>query len=214
MLRRLNKYFFSGVVISSASTGGAVQLVLGQYEYVEDKGYYVQSSTEQNNEQYEAVYLYSLNGTWRVGPTPGVGSGWLQNNSPSQIPPTTGWMYADGGGHWQADDAISVTPGPLPPLPRQFTVTATGATAETQSSRLGVFTRTQRWWAGRPVYVNTEGELLYHGGFDDGWQIGPKFGWSGLRGSRAYDSPVHEDSWTYWISGESEWKPASVTVTE
>ena len=47
------------VVISS--TGGAAQHqggLLGQFEYLEDKDYYLQSNTEQSNEQFIAVYLY------------------------------------------------------------------------------------------------------------------------------------------------------------
>ena len=86
---------------------------------------------------------------WFVGPTPGERCGGLYNPTPSKTLPTSGWRYA--GKTWPDDPSLTITPGPLPPLPRQFTVTATGAAAEEWPECLGVFTRTERWWAGRPV---------------------------------------------------------------
>ena len=53
-----------------------------------------------------------------------------------------------------------------------------GAAAEEWPSDQGVFTKTERWWRGRPVYVNTEGQLLHHGGT---WDIGSKLGKAGLK---------------------------------
>ena len=127
------------------------------------------------------------------------------------LPENGHWQYYDGDS-WQVDGTLTVSRGPLPPLPRLFTVTATGAEAETRPHCChGVFTRTKRWWLGRPVYTNTQGELLYHGPGDCGWTIGDTLDRSALRGSRARDSPVTEDSWRYYTG--TEWKPASVTVT-
>ena len=145
-----------------------------------------------------------------VSSTPGAKSGiWLLSTS-SLTPPTSGWQYWEDG--WHDDQTLSVSAGPLPPLPRQFTVRATGAAAEKWPKYLGVFTKTQpqRWWNGRPVYVNTEGRLLHLGNADDGWMIGDKLGYRALSGSRAHISPIDEDSWRYYTS--SEWKPASVSV--
>ena len=201
------------MVISSSGRaaqhqGGA----LGQYEYHEDKGYYVQTSTEQSYEKFQATYLYrDEDDKWWVSRrTPGEKRGWLRNTRPSQTPPYTGWQYSDGG--WQDDKNLTVTPGPHPPLPKQFKVKATGAAAEKWPEALGVFTKTQRWWFGRPMYVNKVGQLLYQGAKDFGWVIGPESGhYAALRGSRARHSPTEEDSWRYWTW--SEWKPASVTVT-
>ena len=103
-----------------------------------------------------------------------------------------------------------MTPGPLT-LPRQFTVTATGAAADACPLCLGVFTKTERWWYGRPIYGNTEGAFLRHGAGDEGWSIGDVAAYSGLRGSQGRHSPVNEDRWRYGTG--SEFKPASVTVT-
>ena len=201
-----------------SSSGGAAQLhggALGQFEYHEDKGYYVQTSTDQSDEKFQARYLYrDKDDFWSVSDTPGDENSWLHNPNPSPTPPASGWLYADGGYH--DDPTLFVTPGPLPHLPRQFTVTATGAAEKKWPLHLGVFTRTERWWLGRPMYVNTEGALLYYGGISDyGWVIGPKLGYSVLRGSKAYHSPASEDSysWSYYTGSESGWKPTSVTVT-
>ena len=199
-----------------SSTGGAAQHrggLLGQYEYLVDKGYYVQSSTEQSNEKYVAVYLYpDKDDLWHVGPSPTKERGWLYYPSSSKTPPTGGywWCYPDTGASLKTN-GLSITHGPLPPLPGQCTLTASGAAAKKYSSFLGVFTRTERWWRGRPVYVNTEGRLLYHGADDDGWGFSFFLDDSKLKGSRGYLSPDDEDNWRYWTG--SEWIPAaSLTV--
>ena len=203
-----------------SSTGGAARReggVLGQFEYHEDKGYYMQTSTEQKNEWYRAVYLYRMDADgWYVGDTHDiwlVNGAWLYNPSTSKTPPTSGWQYANGDtfASWSDDPTLTVTPGPLSPLPKQFRVTASGAQAEEWAPSLGVFNRTERWWWGRPVYINAEGLLLHHGSRDLGWMIGQSINDYFLRGSRSHHSPASEDTWTYWAG--SELKPASVTVT-
>ena len=184
---------------------------MGQYKYHEDKGYYVQTSTEQSDERFEASYLYRDNdGEWWVYHTPGQSRGWLRNTRPSQTPPSSGWQWGDGES-WHDDLTLTVTPGPMPPLPRQFTVTLTGAAAEACPGCQGVFTRTERWWLGKPVYVNTMGHLLHHGASGNGWMIGRKLGTNVLRGSKARHSPTDENRWRYWTGSEDI--PASVTVT-
>ena len=214
-----------------SSTGKAAQTVggaLGQFEYVEDKGYYVQTSTDKSNEKFEAAYLYrvgeglwTLDG-WYVGPRPGVrGEDWLYNELASKTPPTRDWEADQWWpenppflrDQYHFDTTLTVSPGPLPPLPEQFRVTASGDAAERWPSiTLGVFTRTERWWLGRPVYANNVGQLLYHGPRDLGWVIGPSLGGRHyLRGSRARHSPASEVTWRYWSGSED--KLASVTVT-
>ena len=115
---------------------------------------------------------------------------------------------------FQDDSTLIITRGPLPPLARLFTVTASGAASEKLPEFPGVYRRTQRWWFGRPVYTNTQGKLLYHdnspGTFYDSWVIGDALGAAVLRGSWCHHSPSSEDNWTYWTG--TQWKPASVTV--
>ena len=204
------------VVISSM--GGAslsVGGVLGQYEYDEMKGYYQQTSTEKGHEDFRARYLYpDEDDKWHVDHTPyiyhGEKGGYLYNPIPSKTPPTSGWQCAKKGTLLH-DPTLTISTGPLPPLARQLTVTATGAAADKYPSCLGVFSRSERWWNGRPVYTNIRGRFLYHHGVGYGWVIGYKFDRRALAGSRSYHSPESEDRWRYWTG--SEWKPASATVT-
>ena len=137
-------HVFAKVVISS--TGGAFQLlgsILGQYEYDEEHGYYIQTNTEQNNDKYQQSYLYQYEDEeWIVGSSPGLRSGWLTNWNTNKTVPTSGWQYYDYDGEsWQDDPSLVVTPAPLP---RRFNVTASGDAAEKWPSYLGVFTRTER----------------------------------------------------------------------
>merc|ERR1711862_383007 len=118
-----------------SSTGGAAQhqgQMLGQFEYNEISGYYQQTSTEQGHENFDAIYLYPLNdGKWQVAIqiSSSEMAAFLLNPGPSRTIPTSGWQYSDGKSY-QDDPTLTITPGPLPPLARQFRVTATGAAAE------------------------------------------------------------------------------------
>ena len=203
--------YFSSEGEAALHQGG----VLGQYEFNPEKGCYVQTSTERSEEKFKPIYLYQDGDEkWWVGKTPFEKWGYLYFSKASKTLPKTGWSYAKDG-IFHEDSSLILTPGPLPPLPRQMTVTATGAAAEACPDCLGVFTKTKRWWWGRPIYVNKRGQLLHHGlntkGVTDSWQIGEKLGTKALTGSRAHHSPVNEDRWRYYTG--SEWKMASVTVT-
>ena len=95
-----------------SSTGGAAQHqggVLGQYEYHEDKGYYVQTSTEQSEENFYAVYLFHDVDCWLVGRTPIPGEERLRSPSFSKTPPSSGWEYIDDD-EWQDDQTLTVIP--------------------------------------------------------------------------------------------------------
>ena len=194
LLSPLISLFVALVVISSTQAAALIlPEILGQYEFDEEKECYVQSSTEQRNEEYTARYLYrDENDDWLVGPTPGGDNVWM--GSINSINLTTGdgdWAVAFND-TWYFDPSIIVTSGPLPPLPSQFIVTASssGEFAKISDSLedLGVFNKTERWWAGRPVYVNTNGHFLYHG--LQSWIIGHKLGYQTLRGSKSYKGPA------------------------
>ena len=161
------------------SEGGATKIVgevLGQYKYEADSKYYVQTSTEQSHEDFVAIYMYpDSDNCWWVGSTPGKKKGVLRNTRTNNegLPENGHWQYWDSSKKSLQDDRmLTVSRGPLPPLPRLFKVTATGAAADKWPGCLGVFTRTQRWWAGRPVYTNTQGRLLHRGSRDNGCEIG------------------------------------------
>ena len=130
------------MVVVISSTGGAAQHqggALGQYEYVEDRGYFVQTSTDMENELYQPKYLYpDENDEWWVGSTPGESRGCLYNPypTPSKTLPASGWQYAHSKA-WHDDPFLTVSPGPLPPLPSQNTVTATALEPQLRSGRSG-----------------------------------------------------------------------------
>jgi len=186
--------------------------VLGQYEYHGDKGYYVQTSTEQSNEEFEARYLYrDEDDKWWVSDTPGERSGWLRNTGSSQTPPinTHTWQYFDPTKKtWQENQDVFVTDDFSPMLSEFSVLLSVVAYPEkwkVLGKYLGSFIKTQRWWLGRPVYANEEGRLLYHGGDEYGWVIGDRIGTRVvLRGSdlRAYST----FGWEYYTG--SEWKRA------
>ena len=200
------------VVISS--TGGTAEIsgeILGQYEYDENTECYVQTSTEQKNEAFIGRFLcstYYQNSKW-----------WVVTLTPNEEFETshayimsmelhTGWIYYDGD-TWKPDPSLTVTSGSLPPLPSQFTVTASGVLDEIGQSYLGVFNKTERWFSGKPVYVNTQGRLLYQN--RPGWAIGDELRYYSIIGSRSYPNPICERSWTYVTDNGIE-KPASVKI--
>ena len=204
----------SATVVVISSTGVSAEIlgeVLGQYEYDEDTGCFVQTSTEQKNEASIRRYLcskyYQNIKMWLVTNTPNEDietiHAWIMSKELQ-----TGWIYHDGDDTWKPDPSLTVTSGSLPPLPTQFTVTG-----EIGPSYIGVYNKTERWWSGRPVYVNDQGQLLYH---DRCWLIGDELGYHVLSGSRSYHSPACERSWTYGYGSDrkiiSYEEPASVKI--
>ena len=84
----------------------------------------------------------------------------------------------------------------------------------TPISFLGVFTKTNVWWNGRPVYKSSKGKVLHHGHGGKGWMIGPELGFYEFIGSRSHHSPVSEQNWKYLFALGPVWKPATITVRE
>ena len=82
------------VISSSGGAARGVGHALGQYEYLEDKGYYVQTNTEQSDEEFRALYLYLVDDIWFVSGTTTFRGGWLRNFQSSQSPPSSGFSLA------------------------------------------------------------------------------------------------------------------------
>ena len=235
-LKASPKNFVSATVVIS-SNGGAAQHVggvLGQFEFDEDKGCYVQKNlknlckffdllkhgdcprTNPKDFELETVYLYSDDDDrWYVNNKTGEKAGWLYNPIYSKTLPTSGWMYSDGQS-WKSDVTLSVTPGSLT-LPSQFTVNwQLGLGGEKEHAKisacLGVFNKTEIWWRGRPMYYNFKDNkdckvALHHGPGDYGWLMGLP-GFAFLRGSRAHLRPDNEKNWRY-ITGKPS-KPETI----
>ena len=209
-------HFVSATLVISSPGGAAIFRgeVLGQYEYDEDNGCYVQKSTEQSNGLYIKRYLcskYFKNIKWWFISPEVIESEaslvWMRSKKLR-----TGWEYYDGD-TLQPDPSMTVIPGSLPPLPSQFTVKASGDLGEEFESSefqyLSVFNKTERWWSGRPIYVNDQGDFLYH---ESRWTIGTELGYYSLQGTKSYQSPVCEKSWSFLPSNGSDDKPASVKI--
>ena len=202
----VNVVFVAATVVIS-SIGEAAKHhgdVFGLYKY-DENGYYIQKDTKTENRQF----LYQTkDDMWMVGRIPFALKGVLCNRNPSKTVPRSGWEYTGEG--WHDDPALSVTPGPLPPLARQFTVTAYGHVSEKCSNCLGVYTDTEKWRNGRPVFENAHGWELSHSGHDVGWEMGNGRCYP-LKGSQSHHSPASERRWMYrTLSGD---RPASIIVT-
>ena len=119
-------------------------------------------------------------------------------------------MYADNG-RFHADTTLVISPGPLT-LCDSLTVSASGPAAEKHPVKLGEFSRTEMWWNGKPVFRNSQGQLL-HQTPDKGWDVGVKLSKAGLQSSMAHHCPAFEEKkWEYWDWSQSQWKPASVKI--
>ena len=204
------KISLTGVVLSS--TGGAAQHQggsLGQYCHDTDMGCYVQTNTEEGHERYKPQYIYPVDNGWYVGSTLGEKKGlFLENPTRSQTVPTTEWNYY-GGKSWVSDPTLVISAGPLTSLCNILTVSASGPAAEKQSDKMGEFSRTERWFNGKPVFRNSQGRLL-HQSPTQGWHVGRELGEAGLRGSMAHHCPSQERKWTYWDGSKRQ--PASVKI--
>ena len=207
------------VVISSTGKAALRQRgMLGQYEYDGDNGYYVQTSTEGDSEHYTPVYLYpDEDDKWWVGPSPDRKAGWLHNPTKSKTLPKfqsdNDWLcWDDTAKTWLLDPSLNIIPGPLSFLSMKYIVTGLGDVARRWPSALGVFTRTQRWWNGRPVFENSKGWFLHHGA-GVGWMIGSRIGKHELMGSTwSHHSPAGENNWKYFDFDASNFKPASISI--
>ncbi len=205
---------FKEIVLSS--TEGSAQTKggsLGQYSYDPDKGCYVQTNTQKGYENYKLRYLYFVDDGWWVGSTPGVKSGTLNNPTSSQSLPLVGWKYFDGKS-WITDSTLVISPGPLSTLCYILTVSTSGPAAEKQPHCWGKFSRTEMWWNGRPVFRNSQGQLM-HQSPHEGWYVGPalggyELGTAILLGSMAHQCPASEEKWTYWDG--SKYRPASIKI--
>ena len=207
------------VLSSSGRTAQHQRGMLGQYDYDVERGHYVQTSTEGESELYSPVYMYpDTDHKWWVGPCPGAKAGWLHNPAPSKKLPEfltesdwQCWVAPDK--MWTGDPYLTIFPGPLSDLSPAYTVTASGDAARRLPAALGMFTMTQRWWNGRPVFENNKGWFLHHGQ-SVGWMIGSKIGRHELMGSTwSHYSPASEKDWRYFDSDASKFKPATLCIS-
>ena len=99
----------------------------------------------------------------------------MKNESNSITPPNMGWMY-NKNGTFVIDTSFTLSIAPnLPQKCKVITITSTSGAEARYPEYLGIFTRTDKYVLGRPVFVNRNGKFLkmYHG--DGNWCIGDSF---------------------------------------
>jgi len=186
---------------------------LGEYHLIDPEPIlYQQSSSEQQDENYVARYIYRVEGSgWYVGRKVGEKGGWLFNPSLSTTLPRSGWEFYDGKGGWPADDSITVNEGRLISDCPEINITLTGAALEKFPKLAGVYTvQPSRLFNGRHIYKNKENDLL-HCDNAGGWSISDKLSYSGIKSKSAPMDPSSADEWIYWTGSEA--KEADVEVT-
>ena len=170
---------------------------MGQYCYDPDIDCYVQKNTEKSEEMYVSRYLFSSpDDVWGASDNPGDKSGWLYNPTPSKTLPLSGWWYYDGRS-WSPDPSLVITPSPMTSLCDKIMVSFDEPAAQKWPLCQGEFSRTEMWWNGRPVFRNSQGQLL-HQSPEQGWSVGAKLGFACISGSMTHDCPASEKKWNFW----------------
>ena len=189
--------------------------VLGEYHLLASEPIlYQQSSSEQQDEEYRARYIYRVEGIgWYVGRKVGEKRGWLKNPSLSTSLPRSGWKWTDGKGGSFADDSTTVNEGRLISDCPEINITLTGAALEKWPKCAGVFKlQHHKFFNGRHIYKNKENYLLHcnNGG---GWNIDRKLNHYLISSKSATIVPSSSDEWFYWTGTGSEERETEVEIT-
>ena len=116
----------------------------------------------------------------------------------------------DDKDEWQADASLTITVGHLDIcsiVKITETVQAYGNHWIVQDT-LGVYTRTEKWYNGRPVYIKDNQYL--HVGNDGNWSVGDQIGSYYIKSTGAPLSPVDAKKWYYQYRNEDN--PADISV--
>ena len=90
-----------------------------------------------------------------------------------------------------------------------ISISATGAAARECPKSFGQFTKLDRWFNGRPLFVNNKGQYLHvsNGGY---WFVSSELNEPGICSKGAPLCPGDAKNWTYWDG--SKHNPASITI--
>ena len=160
------------------------------------------------------MYQYSQE-KWYISDILGDDNGFMRNLISSDTVPVTGLQYA-GGGKWQHDEGITVTPGEDMSSVRcgNITITVSGEAAKHQSTRAGVFKPTGEMSGGRQLFRNPQtGKYLnVRPGFVE-WGVRDNIdSAAGIRSGCApdmcpashrasYNDRLNRRHWQYWYGG-------------
>jgi len=153
-----------------SSTGGAAERVYALGEFG------LQPSLHNGRPLYKQrddigspeIFLFWDAASWWVGSPPkgfpialalAVAKGHLKASSTALTPPAEGWKYYNSqSDSWQEDSSLSLSSSPLKPCPRLEVSAIKGSTPWLIASpALGVYTRTNQWSSGRPIYLQEGG---------------------------------------------------------
>ena len=189
---------------------------LGLYSYDPEHYCYKQVATEEHCVPAERVsrFVYrASNEVWYISHMPGQIIGRMMNSSKSQTLPLTGWMWGDGKGGWgwHSDPSVKIKFGPQSSdeqcgdVEIQWRGDAAGEWPECG----GVFTRTNKYYCGKSVFVNNNGCYLHCSGAGT-WSVGEKIGETGICSTSAGLCPAQIKTWIYFNG--FGYKPAQVTI--
>ena len=109
----------------------------------------------------------------------------MKNTSKSQTLPLTGWMWGDGK-QLNSDPSVKIKFGPQSSDEQcgDVEIQVRGDAADRWPEGGGVFTRNNKYYNGKSVFVNNN-EWYLHCSGDGTWLVGPKIGQSGIRSTSA-----------------------------
>merc|ERR1712126_34679 len=114
-------------------------------------------------------------------------------------------------GGWHSDPSVKIQFGSLSPDQQcgDVRIQLRGDAADRLPECGGLFTKTNKYFCGKPVFVNTQSQYLHCAGAS--WSVGPKIGMGGIYSTYAGLCPAQIKTWTYWTGSED--KPADVTIS-
>ena len=181
---------------------------LGVYDYNSKTGVYQQRSIHFSKKPRYLSQSKKSN-KWFVGSIPRSGRGWLYNPATSSSVPTKGWQYNKEGEGFVSAASINAVEGVMEPC-RELSITLSGAAANKHSACCrSLFTLSDSWLNGRPIYTNRDGFKL-HFGNEGGWLVGSKYY---VYKIKSIDGPIYPNNaeyWQYW-DGEVD-QPATVEI--
>lgn len=209
----ITSYFISVVVVTGDGTMKQGQC-LGLYYFDPDHGCYKQVATEEHWDPSGrfSIYIYRASDeVWYISGTPGKIAGWMKNTSKSETLPLTGWMYWNGK-QWCSDPSVKIQFGSLSPDQQcgDVRIQMRGAAADKWPKCGGLFTKTDKYFNGKPVFVNNQSLYLHSSGVGT-WSVGLKIGRFYIRSTSAGLCPAQIKTWTYWTGSED--KPADVIIS-
>ena len=201
------------------------------YSFDQEHDCYKQVATEENHypSLRKSRFVYQASDeAWYISDKPGKPEGWMYNTSESRTLPLTGWMVWDRPPKKISKRKIkksfavmlrdSKKGSNVPSVKIQF-----GPLTSDQECRNieihfssrkwltygGLFTKTNNFFCGKPVFINDYGQKL-HSTDDGDWGIGPVLGYVLIKSSSAGLCPAKIKTWS--SCSEEVFSPIDSTI--